>query len=121
MQVVILLCLTDVVPLVLAIDWPTNVVMASGVARLALLVPTDREPCSTENFTCLNAGIATTTTGSCDLVSVDQVGVVEECECMLSGSNGGVWSASGLTGTGWVSTAPPQTLASAKRETLVGR
>lgn len=90
-------------------DWPTNVLMTAGSAQFAMWVPTDGNAYSTSGMTCLDVGASST--GSCAIANIDQVGVVAGYTCAFEGSDG--WSAqqAGTSSTGWMSVAPPQNIA----------
>jgi len=89
-------------------DFATNVMMTSGASQFALWVPTDGNTYSSSNLNCLN--IYSSSVGSCNIASIDQVGVVDGYTCAFSGSNGWADSQTGTDNSGWMKVAPPQTI-----------
>lgn len=89
-------------------DFATNVLMTSGASQFALWVPTDGNGYGTSGLTCLN--ILSSSYGSCDIASIDQIAAVSGYTCMFMGSNGWSGSQSGTSDSGWISVAPPQTI-----------
>lgn len=91
-------------------NWATNVIMTAGSAQFAMWVPTDGNAYSTSSMTCLNVGASST--GSCAIASIDQVGVLDGYTCAFEGGNGWSGSQEGTSSSGWIKVAPPQTIAS---------
>lgn len=107
-----LLATTLAAPISLSVDvsWSYNVLMTAGSAQFAVWVPTDGNAYSTSSLTCLDVGASST--GSCAIANVDQVGVASGYTCAFAGSNGWSGAQTGTGGSGWLSVAPPQNIAS---------
>lgn len=89
-----------------AADFAANVLMTSGASQFAMWVPTTGSAYATSSITCLN--ILSSSTGSCDITSIDNIAAVAGYACAFDGSDG--WSATqtGTNNTGWMSVSPPQ-------------
>lgn len=98
------------ISLSVSVDWAYNVMMTAGSAQFVVWVPTDGNAYSTSSLTCLDVGASST--GSCAIANIDQVGVVNGYTCAFSGSAGWSGAQTGTGSNGWMSVAPPQTISS---------
>lgn len=94
-----------------AADFTSNVLMTSGASQFAMWVPTDGNSHSTSSITCLN--ILSSSTGSCNIASIDNIAAVNGYTCAFEGVNGWSGSQTGTNSSGWLSVSPPQTISQA--------
>ncbi|KAK5957522.1 hypothetical protein OHC33_001898 [Knufia fluminis] len=91
-----------------AADFATNVMMTSGASQFAAWIPTDGNTYASSILSCLN--VLSSSVGSCNIASIDQVGVMDGYTCAFQGSNGWTGSQTGTDNSGWMQVAPPQTI-----------